>query len=69
MNAELTELQSRIAHLHDLAALYAPHYAQADVEAAWRDICELIGIEAEALAMQAARECQSPMWAELWSPV
>lgn len=69
MNAELTELQSRIAHLHDLAALYAPHYAQADVEAAWRDICELIGVEAEAVAMAAARECQSEFLSELWGPV
>jgi hypothetical protein len=29
----------------------------------------LIGIEAEALAMARARECQSPVWAELWGPV
>jgi hypothetical protein len=67
--SELTDLQAQIARLHDLAAFYAPHYAQADVEACWQDICELIGMEAEAVAMAAARECQSPLFAELWGPV
>jgi hypothetical protein len=28
----------------------------------------LIGIEAEALAMARARECQSDLFAELWGP-
>lgn len=70
MTAEqLAELKAQIARQHELLAYYAPAYMQAEVAALWEDLCELIGIEAESLAMQAARECQSPMFAELWGPV
>jgi hypothetical protein len=63
---ELTNLQATAARLYELAAFYAPHYAQEDVQACWRDLCALIGVEAEAVALAAARECQSDMFAELW---
>lgn len=65
---QLTDLQATAARLYELAAFYAPHYAQPDVEACWTDLCALIGIEAEALAMARARECQSDLFAELWGP-
>jgi hypothetical protein len=66
---ELTNLQATAARLYELAAFYAPHYAQEDVQACWRDLCALIGVEAEAVALAAARECQAGLPAEFWSPV
>jgi hypothetical protein len=69
MTAEqLDELKAQIARQHELLAYYAPSYMQPEIAALWTDLCALIGIEAEAVAMQRARECQSDMWAELWSP-
>lgn len=66
---ELTELQATVARLYELAAYYMPVYMQPELQALWADLSALIGVEAEALAMQAARECQSEMFAELWGPV
>jgi hypothetical protein len=65
---QLTDLQATAARLYELAAYYAPAYAQPDVQACWRDLCALIGVEAEAVALAAARECQSDLFAELWNP-
>jgi hypothetical protein len=65
---QLAELKATIARQHELLAYYAPHYMQAEVSALWADLTELLGIEAEAVAMAAARECQSDLFAELWGP-
>jgi hypothetical protein len=65
---ELTDLQARIARQHELLEYFAPAYMKDEVAALWMDICALIGVEAEAVALAAARECQSDMFAELWSP-
>ena len=65
---QLTNLQAMIARQHELLEYYAPAYMQPEIAALWTDLCALIGIEAEALAMARARECQSDLFAELWSP-
>jgi hypothetical protein len=70
MTAEqLEQLTAMIGRMYEMAAFYAPHYAQKDVDACWHDIRDLLGIEAEALAMARARECQAGLPAEFWSPV
>jgi hypothetical protein len=66
---QLDELKAQIARLHEFAEYYAPAYMQPEIAALWTDLCALIGIEAEALAMARARECQSDLFAELWGPV
>jgi hypothetical protein len=66
---QLDELKAQIARQHELLAYYAPAYMQPEIAALWTDLCALIGIEAEALAMARARECQSDLFAELWGPV
>jgi hypothetical protein len=63
---ELTDLQVKIARQHELLEYFAPVYMQAEVAALWMDICALMGVEAEAVALAASRESQSDMFAQLW---
>ena len=53
---QFDELKARIARLQELAQFYAPHYAQADVTAAWTDVLTMLGA-----ADEAARQ---PSWSE-----
>jgi hypothetical protein len=66
---QIEELQAQIARMYEITSFYAPAYMQAEVAALWMDICALIGVETEAVALAAARECQAGLPAEFWSPV
>jgi hypothetical protein len=66
---ELTDLQAQIARQHELLEYFAPAYMKDEVAALWAEICALMGVEAEQLAMEKARECQAGLPAEFWSPV
>jgi hypothetical protein len=66
---ELTDLQAKIARQHELLEYFAPAYMKDEVAALWAEICALMGVEAEQLAMEKARECQAGLPAEFWSPV
>lgn len=66
---QLTDLQATAARLYEIAAYHTPHYAQPDLQAAWADLCELIGLEAEQIALHAAQAMQTDMFAEAWGPV
>ena len=66
---ELTELQATVARLYEIADWWVPPHMRPELTALWADLTALIGVEAEAVAMAAARECQSEMFAALWGPV
>ena len=63
------ELIARIARLYELAEFFAPTYAKEDAAAAWADIVEMLGAEAEADTRIAYQAGQMSLFEVEVSPV